>query len=99
MKRALAYPKLRRRIAGDEAERVIEWLGRAATVATDPTGPPPVESADPADDYLLTLAGAERAVLVSGDDDQLALRDRLPIHSQASFLDMLAESPGSGAAG
>jgi putative PIN family toxin of toxin-antitoxin system len=99
MKLVLAYPKLRRRIAGDEAERVIEWLGRAATVATDPTGPPPVESADPADDYLLTLAAAERAVLVSGDDDLLALRDRLPIHSPASFLDMLAESPGSGAAG
>ena len=89
MKRALAYPKLRRRIPADEAESVIEWLGRAATVAPDPKTPPPVHSADPADDYLLALAAIERAMLVSGDEHLLVFHDRLPIHSPASFLTLL----------
>lgn len=55
----------------------------------DPKGLSPVDSADPADDYLLALAATERAVLVSGDDGLLVFRDRLPIHSPASFLTFL----------
>lgn len=91
MQRALGYPKLRRRIPADEAERVIEWLGRAATVASDPESTPPVHSADPADDYLLALAAAEQAVLVSGDDHLLNFQGRLPVHSPGSFLALLAD--------
>lgn len=89
LKRVLAYPKLRRHIPADEAERVIEWLGRVATVAPDPKSPPPVRSIDPADDYLVALAATERALLVSGDDHLLVLRDRPPVHTPASFLALL----------
>ncbi len=35
--RALAYPKLRRRISEEEAERVLQWLSESATVVSDPT--------------------------------------------------------------
>ncbi|MDQ3553942.1 MAG: putative toxin-antitoxin system toxin component, PIN family [Chloroflexota bacterium] len=89
LKRALAYPKLRRRIPAAEADRVIEWLGRTATVVPDPASRPPVHSVDPADDYLIALAATKRAVLVTGDIHLLSLRDQLPIHSPASFLALL----------
>lgn len=91
LERALTYPKLRRRIAAAEAERVVAWLARAATVSPDPDRPPPVRSADPGDDYLLELAATENALLVSGDDHLLALRGKLPIYSPASFLALLEE--------
>ena len=91
LERALAYPKLRRRIAAGEAERVVAWLGRSATVSSDPDRPPPVRSVDPGDDYLLALARAEDALLVSGDDHLLTLGGELPIHSPTSFLALLEE--------
>jgi putative PIN family toxin of toxin-antitoxin system len=93
LERALDYPKLRRRIAADEARRIVEWLAHAATIAPDPTGPPPVHSVDPGDDYLLALAAAENAVLVSGDGHVLGLAGELPIHSPASFLALLEQTP------
>jgi uncharacterized protein len=87
--RAFAYPKLRRRVSVEEAEAVLDWLRRAATVAPDPEGPPPHRSQDRGDDYLLALAAAARAVLVSGDQHLLALRGEAPIHSPAGFLALL----------
>jgi hypothetical protein len=93
LERALSYPKLRRRIPTDEAQAVIEWLARSATIMPDPQGPPPVRSVDPGDDYLLALAASESAVLVSGDDHLLALAGELPIHSPASFLALLEHEP------
>lgn len=92
LERALAYPKLHRQVPVDEAGRVIAWLARSATVRPDPDHPPPARSVDPGDDYLLALAAAEDALLVSGDDHLLALRGALPIHSPASFLDLLDET-------
>jgi len=89
LERALAYPKLRRRVSAEEAEAVLDWLRRAATVAPDPQGPPPIRSRDPGDDYLLTLAASEDALLVSGDDHVLSLQGQSPIHSPASFLSLL----------
>jgi len=87
--RALAYPKLRRRISAEEAEAVLDWLRRAATVAPDPQGPPPILSPDPGDDYLLALAAAENARLVSGDDHLLSMAGEAPIHSPTSLLSLL----------
>jgi putative PIN family toxin of toxin-antitoxin system len=91
--RALAYPKLRRRIPAEEADAVVGWLRRAATVAPDPDAPPPISSRDPGDDYLLALAAAENAFLVSGDEHLLSpegsLAGRLPIRSPAAFLGLL----------
>ena len=45
--------------------------------------------ADPGDDYLIALAGAERAVLVSGDKHLLDRAERLPVLSAAQFLNLL----------
>jgi putative PIN family toxin of toxin-antitoxin system len=84
--RALAYPKLRKRIAAEDARAVITWLSGSATQAADPAGPSPITSPDPGDDYLLALAAAQRAWLVSGDGHLLGLAAPLPIVSSVSFL-------------
>lgn len=89
LERALAYPKVRKRLASDEAAEVVELLGRHAEHADDPRDGPKTRSADPGDDYLIALAGATRAVLVSGDRHLLALSDRLPVYSPRAFLDLL----------
>jgi predicted nucleic acid-binding protein len=77
----------------EEAQAVLEWLARSATIMPDPEGPPPVRSVDPGDDYLLALASSESAVLVSGDDHLLSLAGELPIPSPASFLALLEQEP------
>ncbi len=89
LERAFAYPKLRRRIPAEEAKALSDWLRRAATVAPDPGAPPPMRSVDPGDDYLLALAASEHALLVSGDDHLLMLREDAPIYSPVAFLALL----------
>jgi len=86
LQRALAYPKLRKRIAAEDAARVVEWLGRSAAVTEDPAGTPPLRSPDPGDDYLLALAATARAALVTGDRHLLSLDTALPIYAPAEFL-------------
>jgi putative PIN family toxin of toxin-antitoxin system len=89
LERALAYPKLRRRIHESEATEVVEWLRRSATMAPDRGEPPPRASEDPGDDYLIVLAAHERAALVSGDRHLLALAAQLPIYAPADFIALL----------
>ena len=89
LKRALAYPKLRERVSASQAGELLAWLERAATVVEDPGGTPAFRSSDPDDDYLLALAGAHRAALVSGDKHLLSLAGDLPIFSAVDFLDSL----------
>ena len=91
LRRALAYPKLRRLIAAAEAEAFVAWITEAATLAGDPGGPPPVDSPDPGDAYLLALAAASGAVLVSGDHHLVSLADAIPVRTPSSFLSMLDE--------
>lgn len=86
--RALAYPKLRKRIPDRAAAAVLDLLAHGAIVADD-VPDPPRRSADPGDDYLLALAERHRAVLVSGDTDLLALKDRFPVFTAGEFLDWL----------
>jgi len=86
VRRALAYPKLERRVPPADADAFADWLGRSATVADDPSGPPPVRSDDPGDDYLVALAAAERAVLVSGDVHLTSLASRMPVRTPAEFI-------------
>jgi putative PIN family toxin of toxin-antitoxin system len=86
LRRALAYPKLARLVPAADAEAYVDWLSRSARVAGDPPGPPPIRSSDPADDYLITLAAAERAVLVSGDAALSSLAHRIPVRTPAAFL-------------
>lgn len=89
LERALAYPKLRKRIHESEAIGVVKWLRRHATAVPDPEGPPPRASEDPGDDYLIALAAHERTALVSGDRHLLALANELPIYAPADFLALL----------
>jgi uncharacterized protein len=85
LERALAYSKLRARVPVVDAEAFIALLRRSGSIAVDPPEPPR-RSADPGDDYLLALAEAERAVLVSGDRHVLELAGRFPILSARDFL-------------
>ena len=89
LERALAYPKLRKHITPAEAGRVIDLLRRAATLRPDPESSPSVRSPDPGDDYLIALAEAEDAILVSGDGHLLGLSKDLPIYRPAGFLQLL----------
>lgn len=86
--RALAYPKLRKRIPQRSADAVLGLLARGAIVADD-VPDPPQRSADRGDDYLLALAERHRAVLVSGDQDLLDLKGHYPVFTAAEFLDWL----------
>jgi uncharacterized protein len=91
LERALAYPKLRRRIPADDAAEFVSLLRVAAILAPDPAAGAR-GSGDPGDDYLLALAEKERAVLVSGDQHLLELGDQLPIEAARTFLDRLADA-------
>jgi putative PIN family toxin of toxin-antitoxin system len=89
--RALAYPKIRERIAEDEASAFVGLLRQTARTAPDPEAPAR-RSTDPGDDYLLALAETERAVLVSGDRHLLALASELPILTPRAFLETLDQA-------
>jgi hypothetical protein len=91
LERALGYPKLRRHISEEEADRVVQWLRESATVAQDPDAPPAVQSADTADDYLIALAASRHAILVSGDRHLLDLADQIPVLEPARFRERLSE--------
>ena len=88
--RALAYPAIRERITADEASAFVGLLRQTVPPAPDPEAPAR-HSADPGDDYLLALAEAELAVLVSGDQHLLALAGELPIFTPRAFLDAPAQ--------
>lgn len=88
LERALHYPKIRVRLEPADAAELIQFLRRSAIVAADPELPPP-RSPDAGDDYLLALAEAERAVLVSGDRHVLGLAERFPIFAPRAFLETL----------
>ena len=89
--RAFAYPKLRRRINEEDGRAVVQWLTEVATFVIDPEAQPPVHSTDRGDDYLIALAAARHAILVSGDRDLLDLSDEIPVFSPAAFLEQFAE--------
>ena len=89
--RALASPKLRRRVEPADAERLLDLVRELADVVPDPEGPAPIHSPDPADDYLLALAAREQVPLVSGDEHLLGLRGRAPVFSPREFLEQLRE--------
>lgn len=85
----LAYPRMRKRVTEDEADNCITLLRLSGTPAEDSPERPPVSSRDPDDDYLLTLAVKESAVLVTYDKDLLDLDRSLPIYEPAQFLELL----------
>jgi predicted nucleic acid-binding protein len=89
VERALAYPRIRKRIAEEDAADFVRILRELADLVPDPDGLPPVRSPDPNDDYLLALAVHERVPLVSDDGHLLGLGERLPILSLRQFLEQL----------
>ena len=91
LERALAYPKLGARIAPEDAAEFVSFLRNTAVPRPDSPGPPR-RSRDPGDDYLLTLAENEKAIVVSGDQHLLELADQFPVRSPRDFLDAL-ETP------
>ena len=84
--RALAYPKLRKRVSAEDAGAAVSWLAGGATPLDDPVVAAPARSADPGDDYLIALAAEAHAALVSGDRHLLDLRGRIPVYSPRAFL-------------
>ena len=91
LERALAYPKLRARVAAGDAAELVALLRTAAELAPDRPDAPR-RSPDPGDDYLLALAESTDARLVSGDQHLLGLAGRLPIHTPRAFLELLDAS-------
>lgn len=85
----LLRDKFRRYVDVEKAEVFVEMVRREARVVPDPTEPPPMNSVDPKDDYLIALAYREKAILVSGDSDLLELTSGAPICAPADV------SPGS----
>jgi uncharacterized protein len=92
LERELAYPKLRRHVSESEAAELLRWVAGGATVVVDPESNPPVRSRDPDDDYLIALASAHRAALVSGDKHLLALEGEIPVFPPRGFLDLLGRA-------
>jgi putative PIN family toxin of toxin-antitoxin system len=88
LERALAYPRLDARLEAGEAAAFVTLLREQALLVADPSAPA-ARSGDPNDDYLVALAEAARALLVSGDDHLLALATELPIRTARDFLDAL----------
>lgn len=84
----MARPKISRRVSPPETTAFMELLRQGALAAVDPDDPPK-RSRDADDDYLLALAEATDAMLVSGDGDLLELAGRFPVASPRDFLAML----------
>jgi uncharacterized protein len=89
LERALAYPKLRSRVTPAEASELVELLRRGARVLDDPERPPSVQSPDPGDDYLIALAEAGQALIVSGDGHLLGLAGQVPVFAPVEFFAQL----------
>jgi putative PIN family toxin of toxin-antitoxin system len=69
----LSRPRIRKRLSADDAQLFLADVAAQVVMLADPLDPPSV-CRDPDDDYLVALAviaGAD--VLVSGDDDLLAV--------------------------
>jgi uncharacterized protein len=87
VERALAYPKVRQKVAAADAAGFLRLLRDAAEIAPDTEEAPPARAVDPNDDYLLALAARERVPLVSADSHLLGLGERLPILSPRQFVE------------
>jgi len=90
VERTFASQKLQRRVALEDARAFCELLASLAEYVPDPEAAPSVRSRDPGDDYLIVLAAAAQATLVTGDAHLLELARRIPVVSPRAFLDGLA---------
>lgn len=86
LEEVLGREKFRRYVDLETVRDYVEMLRRESLGFADPEEPPPLRSDDADDDYLLTLARSQNAVLVSGDRHLLDLAGRAPILSPADLL-------------
>jgi len=86
----LRREKFRRYASLQAVSNYLEVVRRISIYVRDPEGPAPLRSADPKDDYLIALAHAQSAVLVSGDKHLLELGGGAPILAP---VDLLAAAP------
>ncbi len=89
LERAATYPKLSKKIGVGAVDILMGLIRGAAVMVDDPKKPPPVRSTDPGDDYLIALAAATAALLVSGDRHLLDLAGRIPVYSPSELLGLL----------
>ena len=82
----LGRKKFRRYATIDQVSAYLAFLGRLATVASDPGSPAPISCPDPRDNYLLNLAYAQKAILITGDSHLLEIASGAPICAPADFL-------------
>lgn len=94
-RRVLAYPKLRTFITEDEAAELVTLVEQASHLLPDPEGVSHVHSTDPAGDYLIALAAASQAALVTGDSDLLALAGAIPVFTPREFLQLVHDTDRS----
>ncbi len=92
LERVLGYPKIASRVSPDEARDLLDVLRLQARIIDDPDNAPSVRSPDPNDDYLICLAEAAPAVIVSGDSDLLGLTEQIPVYTPAAFLALLTQT-------
>lgn len=86
----LIRPKFRRWVTVADAVAFVETLGGLAEVHPDPANPPG-RVRDPDDDYLVALAEAVGAVIVTGDADLLDADLKPPAITPAQLLGQLAD--------
>jgi putative PIN family toxin of toxin-antitoxin system len=92
--RVLTYPKLHRYYTDEERTRFVALVLALSEVVELPETIPRI-CRDPDDDQLIACAVVgEAGVIVSGDDDLLALERAgdIPILTAAQFLEMLEQS-------
>jgi putative PIN family toxin of toxin-antitoxin system len=89
LRRALAYPKLRVRITEVQARELVTWISQVGVNVDDPERHLSIHSSDPGDDYLIALAAAHNAALVSGDKHILQLMSNIPVYTSADFLRLI----------
>ncbi|MGH9071413.1 MAG: putative toxin-antitoxin system toxin component, PIN family [Acidimicrobiales bacterium] len=85
----LDYPRIASCVTSSEAAELVNLLRRQAESIEDPRDGPTIRSSDPDDDYLISLAEAARAVIVSGDRHLLGLAEQIPVYTPAQFLALL----------
>lgn len=84
----LTRPKFRRWLGLTDAIAFVEALGAKAAFQPDP-GPPPQRVRDPDYDYLVALAYAADATIVTGDADLLDAALDPPTTTPRALLDTL----------
>ncbi len=67
----------------------MTWISQAGVNVDDPERHLSIRSSDPGDDYLIALAAAHNAALVSGDNHLLELVSNIPVYTSVDFLRLI----------